>query len=46
MLDADFASSRIGVASEQHLGIEHCIEDRVAMNFGAMVVSQLRGFSG
>ena len=46
MLDADFTGSQIGVARREHLSVEHCIPDGVAMNFGAMVVSEFGGFRG
>lgn len=46
MLDADLTRSGIGMASCQHLGVEHRIEDRVAMNFGDMVVRQFGGCRG
>jgi hypothetical protein len=46
MLDADFTACWIRVAGREHLGVEHRVPNGVAMNLGAMVVRELRGFCG
>jgi hypothetical protein len=38
MLNGDLSGFGIGVAGGEHLGVEHRIENGIAMNFGAMVI--------
>jgi len=44
LLNADFARLRIRVTGGKHLGVEHGVENGVAVDPGAMVISKLGGF--
>jgi hypothetical protein len=45
-LNGDSAGPWVGVTGCEHLGVEHRIEQSVAMNFGRVIVGQLGCFHG